>query len=425
MKKIFLFWLSLALTSFAMSLESPICTSVISSLENSKINLAAFGVTFAFSLFLQSPVSRIMSLPLMFIEDRQSYLKVRQFAFILSTSISLLFLLAVTEPVFNNIIIPLLGLSPELSGLVKGGLLSWIPIPILMGLRRFYQGVLLCAHEPRKISIATFSRLVTLIVIIHLLRQVGGFSGVQLGVLSIQVGMFFELVLSWIFARPQVAEFLSKERVGNSTDLSLKGIVKVFFPLAVSTVVAMSNGAILAAFTARGQLPIESLALLPIIFGLLNPFAWSSFAIQDSTHALIAKTKEIYPLVKKFSYIMGLALSLMLLLVGLTPLSDYYLLEINHLSDNMFALTPFPVLFIPIIPFTMAMKNFYRGAIIAEGRTKLLMISESFEIFLLITIFLFLIYTFSAPAINLAMISLWLASFINLGMLWWWERGRV
>jgi Na+-driven multidrug efflux pump len=425
LKKIFLFWLSLASTTFFMALEGPICTAVISRLADSELNLAAFGVALAFALLFQSPVLRIMSLPLMFVKDRQSYLSLRRFVLVVCSINCLVFFSVLTEPFYSNVVVTSLGIKPELRDLVRAGLLVWSIFPLLNGLRRFYQGILLCAHEPKKIAVGTFIRLVTLSVVILFLSYTGIKNGVLLGVIATGSGMLVELLVSAFFARVQVGKFMAVEEAHGTINLTNSTILKAFIPLSVSTIVALSGGAILSAFTARGQLSIESLALLPVVFGLLNPFSWSAFAAQDTTHALISRGKYSYDTVRRFSVLIGLMLSLILFVVGHSPLSEYYYLMFNHLPENLYSLTPFPTLVIVFIPFTIAVKNFYRGVIIARGNTRLLLISESFEVLVLVTVFFTLIYLFSVPAINLAMISLWMASFINLCLLWWWERRSI
>lgn len=405
-----------------MALEGPICTAVISRLADSKLNLAAFGIALAFALLFQSPVLRIMSLPLMFAKDRQSYLKLRRFVLVVCSMNCLVFFSVLTEPFYSKVVVPSLGIKPELRDLVRTGLLVWSIFPLLNGLRRFYQGILLCAHEPKKIAVGTFIRLVTLSVVILLLSYAGIKNGVLLGVIATGSGMLVELLVSAFFARVQVGKFMATEESHGRIELANSTILKAFIPLSVSTIVALSGGAILSAFTARGQLSIESLALLPVVFGLLNPFSWSAFAAQDTTHALISRGGDSYYTVRRFSVLIGLMLSAILLVAGQSPLSRYYYLVFNHLPENLYSLTPFPTLIIVLIPFTIAVKNFYRGVIIARGNTRLLLISESFEVLVLVTVFFTLIYLFSVPAINLAMISLWMASFINLCLLWWWER---
>ena len=55
-KKIFIFWLPLAVTWIMMSIEGPFLSALIARLNEPKYNLAAYGVAFAFALIIEAPV---------------------------------------------------------------------------------------------------------------------------------------------------------------------------------------------------------------------------------------------------------------------------------------------------------------------------------------------------------------------------------
>jgi len=158
------------------------------------------------------------------------------------------------------------------------------------------------------------------------------------------------------------------------------------------------------------------------IYGLLNPFTWSAFATQDTAHAIVFKGNEAYLQAKQFSMLIGLVLSLILLVVALSPIANYYYLVFNHIPENLFSMTPLPTLLISLLPFSVATKSFYRGIITSKGKTKLLLISEVFEVVALTLTFFILISLVETPAINLAIISLVISSYVNLCFLWLWER---
>lgn len=405
-----------------MALEAPICTSVISRLGNSEINLAALGIILSFATLLQSPVLKVISLVLIFVKDPQSYLRLRRFVYFLCGFNCLIFLTLIIEPFYSEVTCRFLGLKPELKESVRTGLLMWSIFPLLMGMRRFHQGLLLYSHQPKKIALGTFIRLTTLTACVFSLPFLGLQDGILIGVTGFGCGMLVETLVSGLFARGTVCSILTMEKAEDSNDLTNEAILKIFIPLCASSFVAVSGGTILSAFVARGDLPIESLALLLVVYGLLNPFTWSAFATQDTAHAIIFKGNEAYLQAKQFSMLIGLLLSLILLIVALTPISNYYYLVFNHLPPNLFSMTPLPTILISLLPFSVATKSFFRGVIISRGKTKLLLFSESFEIVSLTLAFIILISFLQTPAINLAIISLVVSSYVNLCFLWLWER---
>ena len=79
-RKIFWFWLPLAGTWLMMAVEGPYLAAVIARLDDPTVNLAAFGVTFAFAIIIESPVIMLMSASTALVEDRESYFALRRFA---------------------------------------------------------------------------------------------------------------------------------------------------------------------------------------------------------------------------------------------------------------------------------------------------------------------------------------------------------
>ena len=407
-----------------MALELPICTAAISRLEDVKLNLAAMGIVSALALFVQSPVLRIMSLPLMMIKGGNSFYALRNFVVIFCLIISGFFFAIAIDPIFGSFIVPMLGLNQEIAKLVQSGLLIWCVYPIVIGLRRFYQGILLCAHEPKKIAISTFVRLISILILISIFSYCHLFSGVIAGVVSIGIGMAFEMLLSMWFARVQIAKYL-KISEDESKDFRFFPVLRTFLPLSFSSTVTMSSGPILSFFTTKGMLPVESLALSPVLFGILNPFTWSAFSIQDTTQTLLNKDLGSRSEVRKFSIILGVSLSILFLIVALTPISNIYFLEINHLSDDLLSLTKISMLIMSTIPIGFTLKNFYRGSLIADQKLKFLFVSEFFEIICLTIVFSLLLRVLNIPGIYLLFMSFTLSGYINLTLLWFKQKKQL
>ena len=72
-KNIFLFWLPLEVTWLMMALEGSFLSAVIARLAEAKFNLAAFGVAFAITLFIEAPVLMLVSASNSLVRDWQAY----------------------------------------------------------------------------------------------------------------------------------------------------------------------------------------------------------------------------------------------------------------------------------------------------------------------------------------------------------------
>ena len=87
-KKIFFFWIPLAATRLMMAAEGPFLAAIIARLANPKYNLAAYGVAFSFAVLIEAPIIMIMSASTALAKDRDSFLKLRNFTYILNGNVN-------------------------------------------------------------------------------------------------------------------------------------------------------------------------------------------------------------------------------------------------------------------------------------------------------------------------------------------------
>ncbi|SVB30189.1 uncharacterized protein METZ01_LOCUS183043, partial [marine metagenome] len=62
-----------------MATEGPFLAAVIARLADPTVNLAAYGVAFAFAILIESPVIMLMSASTALVNDAQTYRKLRNF----------------------------------------------------------------------------------------------------------------------------------------------------------------------------------------------------------------------------------------------------------------------------------------------------------------------------------------------------------
>ena len=142
-KKIFIFWMPLAATWLMMAVEGPFLAAIIARLVEPKYNLAAYGVAFAFGLILEAPIIMIMSASTALVENRLSFLKLRNFTYIINGVSTLVMIIFLLPPIFYFITMSLIELPAKVAHLTHVATIILLPWPGMIGYRRFYQGILL------------------------------------------------------------------------------------------------------------------------------------------------------------------------------------------------------------------------------------------------------------------------------------------
>ena len=84
-----------------MSIEGPYLSALIARMPLPKYNLAAYGVAFSFALIAEAPIIMIMSAAAALVENKQSYIKLRNFTNILNVILTVIMALCLLPPVFD------------------------------------------------------------------------------------------------------------------------------------------------------------------------------------------------------------------------------------------------------------------------------------------------------------------------------------
>jgi len=210
--KILRFWLPLAGTWLMMSTEGPFIAAIIARLADPKFNLAAYGVAFSFALIIEAPVIMMMTASTFLVRDYQSLSKLRQFTWILNASITFLMLVLLIPRVFFFITIDAIGLPQHIADLTYTATMILLPWPAAIGIRRFYQGILIGNHATRRVAYGTFIRLVSMVATAVILYHIPGIPGVYIGAAALSAGVVAEAICTRIMVHSILKKLLASQR---------------------------------------------------------------------------------------------------------------------------------------------------------------------------------------------------------------------
>jgi hypothetical protein len=125
----FRFWLPLQATWLMMSLEGPILALLIARLADPKINLAAYGVAFAFAIIAEAPVILILSASNTLVKSRSSFQALRRFTMGLNLWTTVATAIVIGTPFFSWLALDILQLPAEVARLTRWSLVILLPWP--------------------------------------------------------------------------------------------------------------------------------------------------------------------------------------------------------------------------------------------------------------------------------------------------------
>jgi O-antigen/teichoic acid export membrane protein len=379
-KKIFLFWLPLAGTWLMMALEGPYLAAIIARMGDPKFNLAAYGVAYSFALVAESPIIMIMSAATALVEDKFTFLKLRNFTFFAIILITLILLLILIPPVFYYITIDLINLPINVANITHKALIILLPWPAAIGYRRFYQGVLIKYNFTRWVAYGTFIRLITMSLAAILLFLYTKIEGALVGAFALSSAVIAEAIASRIMSGRAIKIINSQKESSKNNYLTYSEIAKFYYPLALTSLISLGVHPIVTFFLGQGRMSLESLAVLPVINGLVFIFRSIGLSFQEVGIALMGKNFANYRYLKNFTLYFGVSVALILLTVAFTPAAYFWFNTVSGLSSVLsdFAITPLQIM--AIVPGLTFLISFQRAVLVYARNTKPITMATVIEV---------------------------------------------
>jgi progressive ankylosis protein len=373
-RQILLFWMPLAATWLMMSLEGPFLAAVIARLAEPKYNLAAYGITFSLALIVEAPIIMLLSATLALVKDTHSFRKMRAFTWILNIGISIVMLILIYPPVFSFVAGTLIGLPANVSHLAHIATAILLPWPAAIGFRRFYQGLLIRFNMTRRVAYGTAVRLVAMAATAMSLYFLTSLEGAYVGAAALSTGVVLEAIASRIMVH-RIMEMLTNADTPLETAsldeprLSYWNITVFYYPLALSSILGLGVQPIVSFFVGHSRMPIESLAVLPVINSLSFIFACLGLSFQEVGVALMHPHRNRYVPLRNFAVTLGILLTAGAALIAFTPLASFWFGTVSGLSAELTAFAILPFRLMVILPGLMVLLTFQRSALVQAKLT--------------------------------------------------------
>jgi hypothetical protein len=401
-KKILNFWFPLSATWMMMAVEGPFLTALIARLPEPVYNLAAYGVAFAIALVLESPVINMMSASTALAKDSESYIRLRTFIILISLAVTFLLTVVVIPPIFDFLTIDLIKLPERVSHLTHLGVVLLIPWPGAIGIRRFYHGVLIRNNQTRKVAYGTAIRMISMATAALFFYNIVNVRGIILGAASLTVAVCSEAIATRFMAKKVINKVLATPAV--ETPMTQKEITKFYTPLALTAFISLGVHPIVTFFIGQSRMAVESLAVLPVLNGLVFIFRSFGLSYQEAAIALL-ESRDDYIKLRNFAIGMAVATVSTLGIVSLTPIADLWLITVAGLSDSLAHFSRLPLILYTIFPATTVAISFQRALLVATKNTNPVSMASILEVTGITTVMLGLIYYADFVGVSAAIIA--------------------
>jgi progressive ankylosis protein len=305
---------------------------------------------------------------------------------------------------------------------VYGALWILLPWPAAIGYRRFLHGVLIRSGRTRLVAYGTGIRLLSMFATAIGLFIWGGIPGAWVGAAALSIGVCVEAVAARIMVAPALRDLLQGESIGRSTApapprvrgfgwvgrISLSGygdISRFYFPLALTSLIALTVHPLLTFFMGRAPFPVESLAVFPVVHALAFFFRAPAFSFQEAVIALVGRNFEHVRKLGIFAGMLAIGSSGALALVAFTPAATFWFETISGLPPELAAFAYTPIAILVPLPAVAVFLSFQQALLVQGRRTRAITVASALEVAIIAAVFIVGGWTFGLIGVTAAMIA--------------------
>ena len=380
-----------------MAVEGPFIAAIIARLAEPKYNLAAYWVAYAFALIIEAPVIMMLSAATALVKDKQSFLKLRSFTYLLNGIITAVMLIILIPPVFDAITQKLMSLPENIARLTHHALIILLPWPGAIGYRRFYQGILIRNNLTRRVAYGTVIRLLAMSSCALILYHIFEVHGAYVGAAALTAGVSIEAIMSRLMVHKTLQEIYVDQTIPKPENmLTYSKIISFYTPLALTSLIGLAVHPLVTFFLGQSRFPVESLAVMSVIHSLVFIFRSMGLSYMEVVVALIGEDFKGYLPLRRFAIMLGSGVVCGLGLIAFTPLSEWWFEVVSGLSTDLadFALTPTRVLV--LMPALSVLLSFQRGVLVMGRKTTVVSFATGIEVGAIIIILSIAIYYLNA-----------------------------
>jgi len=418
-KRILRMWWPLAASWLLMAVEVPLLGAVMARMANPELSLAAYGgVVYPISLIVEAPIIMLLSASTALSKDWAAYTRMRRFMWGSALILTTLHALIAFTPLYDLVARQVIGVPQAIVEPGRLGLMLMTPWTASIAYRRFQQGVMIRFGQSDGVGTGTIVRLTA--------DCLGLWAGYQLGLPGIAVGSGAQalgVISEAIYSGWRVRPILNGPlyAAAQTETLTWGAFARFYVPLALTSLISLIWQPIGSAALSRMPDPVSSLAVWPVVSGLIFMLRSFGFAYNEVVVALLDETGSS-PVLRRFAAWLAGTTTLLHLLIVVTPLSLVWFRDVTALSPELVQLARVAFAIALPLPFLSALQSWHQGAILYGRRTR--GIPESMVVYLgvLVAVLAAGVFYGRLTGLYVCLFALVLANLLQTAWLGWRSR---
>ena len=324
------FYVPLLLQAFSQSLTYPLVAGIVTQGEHGVNALTAFSQGQMIMFMIGALGGGLVMTGMVFARTWYGYMSFRRLNAIMMGVLLALQIVPTIAPFNRWLFEGFFALPPDLAEMARWTLLGGVVMNGAFFLRNVPMVVLFNNYESGKANAATLARIGLTLACASLFPRLG-LTGAGWGLFALTLGVIVELLVTWHYARPYVAQLPNRSdetsklpNLQTSQTLSLTWEQFRFtLPLSLGGFLLMLSPLCIAAFVGRTANPTDMLAIHYVTLGVANPVSYAALRMQ----AVAIQFQPEYPGDRRllaYAVVAGAVLGLIPFAFSLPGLGDWY-----------------------------------------------------------------------------------------------------
>jgi hypothetical protein len=234
--------------------------------------------------------------------------------------------------------------------------------------RRFNYGVLIRFEHTRAVTLGAIIRLACDVAAMLVLFYLVDIPGIAVAAGIIVVGVISEATYAKIRVRPVLRDELSIAPPV-AEPLTLGSFVSFYVPLVMTSLLAILVQPIGSAALSRMPDPLASLAVWPVVYGVLIVMMSAGLAFTEVTVVLLDRPGAVKPL-QRFAVQLALSVVGLLLIMNITPLAQIWFGRVVSLPLELIPMARAGLWIAMLAPGFTVLESWFSGVLLHSRKTR-------------------------------------------------------
>jgi Na+-driven multidrug efflux pump len=211
------------------------------------------------------------------------------------------------------------------------------------------------------------------------------------------------LATRWL-ARQAISRSL-QQRESDVVMSTYRSLARFYLPLAMTPLIGLSIHPVVTFFLGHANRPLESLAVMPVLYSLTFLFRAIGLSYPEVAISLLKDGEQNRPVVRTFALQLGLALGGALTMIAFTPLNVFWFSTLSGLSPELVSMAIPPLQIMALFPALTVAIGYQRALLIDAGITLPVTLGTAVEALGIFTILALLVLYSSFAGVTAAAIA--------------------